>query len=121
MRNMGKQKVQLDFKNMIKCALDHEISWPALKVVLDSATTTFEKSKKLNNILLEELEVMQSKQIQRYETHSMLEHELSEKDEELSVCTIDQSIENDDSIYNQTAEVEESPDINKGKVLIRTE
>ena len=94
---MENDKAQLDFKHLIKCALDHEISWPVLKIVLDNATSTFKKSKKLNNILLEELEVMQSKQIQKKEqkeTHSMLEHEPSEKDEELSVCDVDQNSEN---------------------------
>ena len=106
---MGKQKVQLDFKNLIKCALDHEISWPVLKVVLDNATSTFKKSKKLNNILIEELEVMQSKQIQKKEqkeTHSMFEHEPSKKDKEISFCSVDQDCENDDAIYNYDGELE---------------
>ena len=107
--NADTENVELDFKHLIECALNHKISWPALKTVFDSATKTLKESKKLNNILLEELEVMQSKQIQKKEqkeTHSMFEHEPSKKDKEISFCSVDQDCENDDAIYNCT-EVED--------------
>ena len=66
---MDEENVELDFKHLIKCALNQEITWPALKVVLESATTTLKKSKKLNNILLEQLESMQFEQT-RKKTHN---------------------------------------------------
>ena len=81
--NLDNENVELDFKHLIKCALNHKISWPALKIFLDSATSTLKESKKLNNILLEELESLQSKQIKEKkldEVHSMIDHEPSEKD-----------------------------------------
>ena len=81
--NTDTENVELDFKHLIKCALKSKISWPALKIFLDSATSTLKESKKLNNILLEELELLQSKQISNLnqdETHSIIEHELLEKD-----------------------------------------
>ena len=81
--NINAENVELDFKNLIKCALNNKISWPALKIFLDSATSTLKESKKLNNILLEELELLQSKQISNInqdETHSIIEYELLEKD-----------------------------------------
>ena len=81
--NIDTENVELDLKNLIKCALNNKISWPALKIFLDSATSTLKESKKLNIILLEELELLQSKQISNKnqdETHSTIEHELLEKD-----------------------------------------
>ena len=58
---MNSENMELDFKNLIKCALNQKISWPVLKIVLDSATTTLKESKKLNVILLDQLESMHSK------------------------------------------------------------
>ena len=52
---MDAENVELDFKNLIKCALNQKISWPALKIVLDSATSTLKEAKKLNVILLDQL------------------------------------------------------------------
>ena len=80
--NTDTENVELDFKHLIKCALNRKISWPALKTVLDSATSTLKESKKLNIILLVELESLQSKQIRNKnqdETHSTIEHELLER------------------------------------------
>ena len=77
------ENVELDFKHLIKCAMNHKISWSVLKIVLDNAASTLKESKKLNNILLDELESMQSKQIKNKkldETDSMIEHEPLEKD-----------------------------------------
>ena len=60
--NIDTKNVELDFKNLIKCALNCKISWPVLKIVLENATSTLKESKKLNSVLLEELESLQSKQ-----------------------------------------------------------
>ena len=81
--NIDTENVELDLKNLIKCALNNKISWPALKIFLDSATSTLTESKKLNNTLLEELESLQSKQIRskkQDESHLMIEHQPLEKD-----------------------------------------
>ena len=99
---MDAENVELDFKHLIKCALNHEISWPALRVVLESATTTLKKSKKLNNILLEELESIQFEQTRnktKDETHAMSEHEPLEKDVDFSIHNTAQNCENDNGFH----------------------
>ena len=66
---------------------------------MESATTTLKKSKKLNNILLEELESIQFEQIREKiqdETHTMSENESSEKDVDFSIHNEVQNCENDD-------------------------
>ena len=98
---MAYQKVQLDFKNLIKCALDHEISWPALKVVLDSATTTLQKSKKLIHILLEEMESIQTKldgnkTLSQYNGDQNHDGDVSSAKIEVEEFEIDHDIENND-------------------------
>ena len=72
-------------------------------------TTTLRESKKLNNILLEELELLQSKQIRskkQDESHLMIEHQPLEKDFVDIFPNIVQNCENDEDI-NQKTEVAE--------------
>ena len=60
---MDKEKIEVDFRNLIKCALNDKIPWPVLKTFLDNMTTTLEKSKKVIDVLFEELQALNSKQI----------------------------------------------------------
>ena len=106
--NIDTENVELNFKNLIKYALHNKISWPALKIFLDSATLTLKESKKLNNILLDELESMQSKQITNKildETDSMIENGSLEKD---VVALSPQNCEED--IVAKTEEIESEID-----------
>ena len=60
---MDKEKIEVDFRNLIKCALNDKIPWPVLKTFLDNMTTTLEKSKKVIDVLFEELQALNSRQI----------------------------------------------------------
>ena len=54
---MDKEKIEVDFRNLIKCTLNDQIPWPVLKAFLDNMTTTLEKSKKVIDVLFDELQV----------------------------------------------------------------
>ena len=60
---MDKEKIEVDFRNLIKCALNDKIPWPVLKSFLDNMTTTLQKSKKVIDVLFEELQALNSRQI----------------------------------------------------------
>ena len=107
--NIDTENVELDLKNLIKCALNNKISWPALKMFLDSATSTLRESKKLNNILLEELQSLQSKQIKEKKLDKA--HEPSEKDVSALSPKIVQNWENDDEGISQVVESEKDYEI----------
>ena len=47
----------------MKLALCQKVSWPSLKIFLHDLTSTFESSKELNHVLLEELQSLHSKTI----------------------------------------------------------
>ena len=109
------ENVELDFKHLINCALNHKISWSVLKIVLDNAASTLKESKKLNNILLDELESMQSKQIKNKkldETDSMIEHEPLEKDVVGLSLHVIQNCKED--IVAKTKEIESEIDHERG-------
>ena len=46
-------QVELDHKYFITLALQNEISWSALKFVIEGLTPTLEKSKEVNKFLLQ--------------------------------------------------------------------
>ena len=49
-------QVDLNHKYFISLAVKNEIAWSALKFIIEGLTPTLEKSKEVNNYLLEELE-----------------------------------------------------------------
>ena len=52
---------KVDFSYFIKLALSKNISWNVLAIHFDESTTTLEKSKELNNVLIEEMKKLQTK------------------------------------------------------------
>ena len=57
-KNVESSEVEFEF--LVNLALKEKVSWPKLKSFLDDMTSTYEKSKKLNNILLTSLESLHS-------------------------------------------------------------
>ena len=53
----------VNLRTLVKLALSQKVSWPSLKMFLHDLTSTFESSKELNSILLEELQLLHSKTI----------------------------------------------------------
>ena len=51
---------ELGFKYLLNLALNQKVSWSKLKIFLEDLTSTYESSKKLNEVLLDELESRQS-------------------------------------------------------------
>ena len=49
---------EVDFKHLLKLAMTQKVSWTKLKGFLDDLTSTFEASKKLNDVLLEEIQIL---------------------------------------------------------------
>ena len=54
---------EVDFKHLLKIAMTQKVSWTKLKGFLDDLTSTFEASKKLNHVLLEEIQILHSQVI----------------------------------------------------------
>ena len=52
---------KVDFIYFIKLALNKNISWNVLALHFDESTSTLEKSKELNNVLIEEMKKLQTK------------------------------------------------------------
>ena len=72
---MKKEKIEVDFRHQIKCALNDQIPWPVLKTFLDNMTTTLEKSKKVIDILFEELQILNLRQNTVIEQSTVLDQE----------------------------------------------
>ena len=53
----------VDLRTLVKFALSQKVTWPSLKMFLHDLTSTFESSKELNSVLLEELQLLHSKTI----------------------------------------------------------
>ena len=70
---------EINFKYFIFLAFKKEISWDNLAIILDGLTTTLQRSKELNKILLEELKLSE----EREETKSRQSNEkiFNESDE----------------------------------------
>ena len=62
-RNALIKSENVDFSYFIKLALHAEISWNELEDILDNLTSTFEKSKQLNKVFLNELKSLQTSKL----------------------------------------------------------
>ena len=62
-RNALMKSENVDFSYFIKLALQSEISWNELEDILDNLTSTFEKSKQLNKVFLNELKSLQTSKL----------------------------------------------------------
>ena len=71
---------ELHLKYLIELALSQKVSWLTLKPFLHELATTFEASKQLNVILLEELQILHSKIVanQKQETNDDIDGEVQE-------------------------------------------
>ena len=58
---------EVDLKYFINLVFTKKVTWKGLRILLDALTTTLAKSKELNEILLEELEALETKQHKIYE------------------------------------------------------
>ena len=65
MTTTGKDNV--DFKSVINLALSNKIPWVPLRTLLHELTPTFEASRQLNDVLLDDLQALHSKMM-NYQT-----------------------------------------------------
>ena len=77
-------QVDLDHKYFISLALKNEIAWSALKFIIEGLTPTLEKSKEVNNYLLEELEKIHVK----FQSLEKLQSGNNDKETESETCLI---------------------------------
>ena len=78
-RNALIKSKNVDFSYFIDLALQAEISWTELEKILDNLTSTFEKSKQLNKVFLNELKSLQSQRVSvALETESVSNQEENE-------------------------------------------
>ena len=79
--NMDIAISNVDLRSLVKLALSQKVSWSGLRISLQELTSTFEISKELNVVLLEELQILHSKtretQIQD-RTHDSKKHDIDE-------------------------------------------
>ena len=74
---------ELGFKYLLNLALNEKDSWGKLKIFLEDLTLTYETSKKLNKVLLDKLESMQSNENKnKGSTDERKEEEIVENDSE---------------------------------------
>ena len=100
-----------DFKYLIGMALQNKFSWKALGSLLEEMTSTLKKSKQVNKILLEQLQLLQWK-IQNNETEA---GEVITEDEKSSTKTENGSKNGDESFQDSGILDEddfENPDYN---------
>ena len=87
----------VDFKSIINLALSNKIPWVPLRTLLHELTPTFEASRQLNDILLDELQLIHSKQ-----------KEIVELSNESEVKQLDDFIDSNNEIDNsKSVEIEE--------------
>ena len=77
-KNVESSEVEFEF--LVNLALKEKVSWPKLKSFLDDMTSTYEKSKKLNDVLLNSLEQLHSKTIQTQTQEKTDEPETEEQE-----------------------------------------
>ena len=89
----------VDFRSLVRFALDQKVSWTKLKSFLDDLASTFETSKKLNDVLLDELQALHSKMM-NYQTQEKAKETESEEQEthenEVMVLSTNQKIIDND-------------------------
>ena len=79
---------EVDLKYFINLVFTKKVTWKGLRILLDALTTTLAKSKELNEILLDELEAIETKQ-----------HKIT-KDSQNSLNPIEIKSEAEDQISN---------------------
>ena len=94
MTTTGKDNV--DFKSVINLALSNKNPWIPLRTLLHQLTPTFEASRQLNGVLLDELQLIHSKEKEIVELS--IENEVNQLDD----FEIDQNSENDNAIHNKS-------------------
>ena len=90
---------KVDFSYFINLALQAEISWKDLEDILNNLTSTFEKSKQLNKVLLNELKSLQTQRIS-----ITLETEIASNQEGNEA--IDQDMDSKDDLKSNVSENE---------------
>ena len=110
------QNSQVQFKYLVSLALKKEVSWTMLKGFLYELTSTFEKSKKLNTVLLEELQLLHCKasEKQTQEIHQTLieEQEITNKVNAQGKEIVENAPEDDDEVmvlFTKQETIEEEP------------
>ena len=84
---MIEQDFEVDFKHLLRLAMTQKVSWTKLKGFLNDLTSTFEASKKLNDVLLEEIQILHSRSF--YETQVIANEALANTNEEETVSDDD--------------------------------
>ena len=107
---------QVQFKYLVSLALKKEVSWTMLKGFLHELTSTFEKSKKLNAVLLDELQLLHSKtsEKQTQEIHETVseEQEITNKVNAQGKDIVENASEDDDDVtvlFTKKETIEEEP------------
>ena len=91
---------EVDFKHLLKLAMTQKVSWTKLKGFLDDLTSTFEASKKLNHVLLEEIQILHSQVIANDTLAKANEEETISDDDSIALFANQESI--DDKLNSGT-------------------
>ena len=92
---MIQQDFEVDFKHLLRLAMTQKVSWTKLKGFLDDLTSTFEASKKLNHVLLEEIQILHSQIIANEALAKANEEEtVSDDDDSMALFANQESIDN---------------------------
>ena len=83
---------EVDFESLVRLALTEKVSWNKLRLFLDDLTSTFETSKKLNDVLLDELQALHGNKIdnqtQKSNEREPEEQKIDENDSEGDVTIL---------------------------------
>ena len=101
----------VDFRSLVRFALDQKVSWTKLKSFLDDLASTFETAKKLNDVLLDELQALHSKMM-NFQTQEKANETESEEQEthenEVMVLSTNQKIIDNDLEFVESNTIEEN-------------
>ena len=101
----------VDFRSLVRFALDQKVSWTKLKSFLDDLASTFETSKNLNDVLLDELQALHSKMM-NYQTQEKANETESEEQEthenEVMVLSTNQKITDNNLRFVESNTIEEN-------------
>ena len=73
--DLNSENLEVEFKILLNLANNRRVSWSKLKLFLNDLTNTYETSKKLNDVLLEELQSLHS---QRADDHDKTKPEVQD-------------------------------------------
>ena len=102
---------EVDFKSIVRLALDQKVSWTKLKSFLGDLASTFETAKKLNDVLLDDLQSLHSKMVnyQTQEKANEAESEVQETlDNEVMVLSTNQKITDNNLRFVESNTIEEN-------------